>query len=462
MSLVRHAPGNARGPLVPARAMAPAAGCAVIVPCHNYGRYLAECLDSILAQTVRPAEIVVVDDASMDNTSAVAARYAANGVRYRRVELCDPHEARRAGIAATRAPFVCCVDADDWIARDYLQQALAVLDDPAIGLAWSPLQEFGDRQQRWDPVPCDIEFRNWIHAGAVVRRDALERSRAFEIPNGRTSEDWETWKRVLRDGWGTARNPALYHYRKHAGCRSELRPARLDRVVLSTYLTSRPDPQSGQSVAPDRWELVAGWAEGIRARGLRGVLLHDQLSPEFVARLQPYRVECVRCAPVPESTHCNAWRFHLAAEWLGRQDCATAFLTDLFDVRIKDDPFDLLRTDFDLWIGTEPWMIDDGTSSGRWLLRRLQQTFGHVPPHVLGRPILNCGIVGGFRAPLLALFHEIWGTLSHRGPLAADMAALNVLVYGRADLQRVWSRGAPLHSRFKAYDQEAPVCFVHK
>src|SRR5262245_56995193 len=52
----------------------------VVVTCHNYGRYLRECLESLLAQE-RPAdEIVVVDDASTDDTPEVAAFYANQGV----------------------------------------------------------------------------------------------------------------------------------------------------------------------------------------------------------------------------------------------------------------------------------------------------------------------------------------------------------------------------------------------
>lgn len=132
----------------------------------------------------------------------------------------------------------------------------------------------------------------------------------------------------------------------------------------------------------------------------------------------------------------------------------------------------MLRTDFDLWIGTEPWTIDETTGPGRWITTRLQATFGAVDPLLQGQPILNCGITGGFRAPLLALWWELWTVLSHRGSTsydhtrpdvaASEMAALNHLVYRRPDLHRVWRQGAPLHSVFKSYQREADVCFVHK
>ncbi len=53
----------------------------VIVPCYNQARFLAQSVDSVLRQTYRPIEVVVVDDGSTDDTSAVAASYAGN-IRY--------------------------------------------------------------------------------------------------------------------------------------------------------------------------------------------------------------------------------------------------------------------------------------------------------------------------------------------------------------------------------------------
>gem|GEM_PF-3348556 len=438
---------------------------AVVIPCHNYGRYLAECLESVLAQSLAPAEIVVIDDASTDHTRAVADRFAGRGVRCLRIEARSPHEARRAGLLATSAPLVCCLDADDRIAPDYLAAAVPLFADPRVGIAYSPVTDFGDSDLVWNPVPGDIEDSNFIHAGAVFRRAAADRSRAFDRPNEATVEDVEVWKRILRDGWQVARNPAMYYYRKHTGSRSELRPRRLDRLVVSVYLNSAADPQSGHRIAADRWDLVEPWATGIVRQRLRGVILHDGLSEAFCERLQAAGIEAVRVDPIPADTHANAWRFHLAAEYIAQSGVATAFMTDLFDVRINDNPFALLRTDHDLWIGIEPWHINAHTSAGRWMLERLQGTFGTVDPALLDRPILNAGILGGFRAPLLSLLYDIWATLGHKGSsekTASCMAALNQLVYRRHNLDRIWRRGAPLHSAFKSYDITAPVCFVHK
>lgn len=96
----------------------------VIVPCHNYGRYLAQCLTSILEQTRRPDEIVVVDDSSQDTTREVALQFASKGVRYIRAEFNDPLATRRLGASVSSGEILCFIDADDYIDATYLESGI--------------------------------------------------------------------------------------------------------------------------------------------------------------------------------------------------------------------------------------------------------------------------------------------------------------------------------------------------
>jgi glycosyltransferase involved in cell wall biosynthesis len=205
---------NGRHPDVPLRS-------AVVVISHNYGRFLAECLESVLVQTARASEIVVVDDASTDDTQEIALRFSGRGVRYLRVGDRNVHRARQAGFGATTADVICFLDADDMLPPDYLAQGLKVFSQRDIGVVYSDVELFGESTGRSNyPAQFErarLERDNFIHAGSLVRREALRLSRAFEhsIDPLLTQGDWFLWRQVLRDGWIAAKQPALYRYRQH-------------------------------------------------------------------------------------------------------------------------------------------------------------------------------------------------------------------------------------------------------
>jgi glycosyltransferase involved in cell wall biosynthesis len=84
----------------------------VIVPAYNRGKLIRPTLDSILQQSYAPAEVVVVDDGSTDDTAAVVAEYG-RGVKYVGIENSGPPRARNMGVAASTAPWLAFCDSDD-------------------------------------------------------------------------------------------------------------------------------------------------------------------------------------------------------------------------------------------------------------------------------------------------------------------------------------------------------------
>lgn len=87
----------------------------VVVPVYNSQDYLQECLDSLLAQTLRDVEIVCIDDGSTDASPEILAAAAAADARICAItqENRGVSAARNTGIARARAPYLCFVDADD-------------------------------------------------------------------------------------------------------------------------------------------------------------------------------------------------------------------------------------------------------------------------------------------------------------------------------------------------------------
>ena len=85
----------------------------VIIAVYNGGATLARAIDSVLAQSYPPQEVIIVDDGSTDNTAAVARRYG-NSVRYVYQDNAGVSAARNAGVRIARGEWLAFLDADDW------------------------------------------------------------------------------------------------------------------------------------------------------------------------------------------------------------------------------------------------------------------------------------------------------------------------------------------------------------
>jgi glycosyltransferase involved in cell wall biosynthesis len=115
---------------------------AVIIPVRNGERYLAEALDSVLAQAHQPCDIVVVDDGSTDRTVALAQRYAP-GVRCISQCAAGIGAARNRGVAEGRGEYLAFLDGDDMWPRDRLERQFAAFSrDPRPDLVFGRMRQF--------------------------------------------------------------------------------------------------------------------------------------------------------------------------------------------------------------------------------------------------------------------------------------------------------------------------------
>lgn len=290
-----------RTDVAPAPAPAVIADVAVIVPCHNYGRFLAECLESVLSQTARPAEVVVVDDSSTDDTAEVAARYADRGVRYLRVECGNVNLSRLAGMQATTAGLLCFLDSDDTLAPDYIAKAVAALGaDPGAAIAYTDMVTFGADSGRMvhprDPAKADITRENYIHAGSVVRRVAVESVRTLDIPKLPLSlEDWELWRAIMSDGWRAVKTTSVYHYRKHAGSMSwrivQRQASYYDLAALERAQVTIAIPLSGRWKWWPRMRNWLEWQTWLHGQ-CRLILLNTSSDADFAREVRAWLMTC--------------------------------------------------------------------------------------------------------------------------------------------------------------------------
>jgi len=98
----------------------------VVIPAYNVGKFIARTLDSVLAQTRRADEIIVVDDGSTDETSEVVARYG-DKVKYIRQENAGVGAARNTAIKAAQHQWIAFLDGDDEWLPEKLQRQMELL-----------------------------------------------------------------------------------------------------------------------------------------------------------------------------------------------------------------------------------------------------------------------------------------------------------------------------------------------
>jgi len=203
-----------------------------IVLSYNYADLIGQTIRSILDQTVRDFEIVVVDDASRDSSRAVVAAFGDPRIRL----LVNERNLGGAGsynraVAAARGEWLVNLDADDWIAPDKCEKQLAYLrDNPAAVLG--TYTNYVDRQGRPHPNqaaldgyvnrPFDLNaVETWVGMNRLVRSSTMV-SRSAHLAIGLDdagmvrAPDYELWTRFLRLGHPIAVLPEkLTFYRLH-------------------------------------------------------------------------------------------------------------------------------------------------------------------------------------------------------------------------------------------------------
>lgn len=180
----------------------------VILPTYNRARLLPRAIDSVLGQSFTDFELIIVDDASQDETRAVAA--AAGDERVRYLRLADNRgaaAARNAGIAAARGRYIAFQDSDDVWGRHKLARQMAAWESAGAETAVIYTQfwrQKGKRRTLFPPAVAglsgDIQeallWRNVVTTqAALARRDRLLEVGGFDerLP---CLVDWELWLRL--------------------------------------------------------------------------------------------------------------------------------------------------------------------------------------------------------------------------------------------------------------------------
>ena len=260
-SWIRLPKGRSAGPKV-----------SVVVSCHNYASYLAEAVESILQQSYRNFEIVLVDDGSTDGSLALAKQLAAEHeaqipIRVFHLNDVGPSAARRFGIRQARGRYYLPLDADDRIAPDLLAKSVPVLDaNPELGFAYVDTVYFEGVEKRHEQPEYDFKalcHQNFISYCSLVRKAAFDEVGGYDPENWGYYEDWDLWIRLGSRGWaGHHVAEPLFFYRHHFDSSLSLFSQRLAPVYQAFLISRHSELYPAEQVSQARSlleEMPSGW-----------------------------------------------------------------------------------------------------------------------------------------------------------------------------------------------------------
>lgn len=194
----------------------------VIVPCFNHAAYLPEALASVELQTTGDWECIIVNDASVDDTEALATRWVERDKRFRLVNAAQNGglaRARNHGIGHARGRFILPLDADDKIHPEYLEKALQCFaDHPACRVVYGGAEFFGDKTGQWE-LPAyryGLLFAyNILYCSAIFRRSDWKDTGGYSEDLRGGLEDWDFWLKILQPDSEVIQLPdTLFYYRQ--------------------------------------------------------------------------------------------------------------------------------------------------------------------------------------------------------------------------------------------------------
>ena len=184
----------------------------VIMPAYNVEKYIEEAVSSVLSQTYKNWELLILDDCSSDCTAEIAEYFASLDTRIRLLrnsQNMGVAKTRNRGFNIAKGEWIALLDSDDVWHSDKLEKQLALAEQSGAKLLYTSYALFSDaetKQIRYD-VPARTDYRHMLNENAIgcstvmLHRSICDR---FRFREDVYHEDYALWLEILRSGYVAA------------------------------------------------------------------------------------------------------------------------------------------------------------------------------------------------------------------------------------------------------------------
>lgn len=181
----------------------------VIIPVYNAEKYLEESILSVLAQSYKDIEIVLVDDYSADRSRKIIDDLCKN---YKNIS-CHYQEknqgvavARNIGLNLAKGRYIAFLDSDDLWKEDKLEKQLELMEERTAGFVFSAIEmmdENGEQKKKKRRIKKKVTYKYLLKntviptSSVVIDRNVVS---DFKMPLMRSGQDYATWLAILREG----------------------------------------------------------------------------------------------------------------------------------------------------------------------------------------------------------------------------------------------------------------------
>ena len=191
----------------------------VIMPCFNDGQYIEESIESVLNQTYKNIELIIIDDGSTDNrTLQILDSIDNDQIKVLKFNKMGVAAARNKGIDICTGEYILPLDSDDIIEKTYIEKAVRIIEqDQNIGIVYCEAEFFDGKTGHWNLPEYSIESMlvdNVIFVTSMFRKKDWKLVSGFDESFKYGIEDYDFWLSIIELGRDVVKIPEiLFKYR---------------------------------------------------------------------------------------------------------------------------------------------------------------------------------------------------------------------------------------------------------
>jgi len=209
----------------------------VITPTYNHEDFIGDCIESVLNQSFKNWEMIIIDDGSTDKTPSIVSSYDDNRIRFKRqknIGIMNIYKTLNKALKLSRGKYIAILPGDDLWPKDKLEKQLQTFDDNTVLSHGKVIKVDSNNKKISNPLPSInfnkkifrnepvgkvlkiLLFKNYIRAPTtIIQKKAIKKIGGFKQINGVPGSGYTTWLELSLVGKFSATNEIFSYYRRH-------------------------------------------------------------------------------------------------------------------------------------------------------------------------------------------------------------------------------------------------------